>query len=515
MNLPQRPGLGFRSRSHTYTLILGVVVGMLAAGLAIPFVFGKSLETVTTSAPSPLSGNNPAGRATASTSNGSAGAATASGAAAPGGSGSAAGGSAAGSGSVAGSDVLAGATPAVEGLTASDQGVTPTTITIAFLIVDLGGVSKVGFSVPGFDVESQKRYISTFLDNINKHGGIYGRAIQPVFITYDPTNQSTSAAACRAATQDNTIFAAIDAGGGLNEQGQLCFTQQNRTPLIGVGAFGTPHQIYEQAGGYLFTTYGSGLRDLANMVYLLDGRGVLKGKRLGIVDRDFPGVLDTVTAGLVDTLTAYGYEVAYRADLSSDDGTATSQVPVAAQQMQAHGVDTVFLLTDFIIGSAFVQSADKSTYHPLYLVSDFESMTNDTAVQSMPQTFQGIGVTASRVGEWRVGMPEPAVDAACREIYKAGTGEDPQRSENAYGGMDLACGLTDLIVRGATGAGPELTRQKYVDALQQVGSIDYPFFGGFSYQPGKFDGADHVRTLAYDSSCTCWMPQGDFTEPRY
>ena len=40
MTLPQRPALGFRSRSATYTLIIGVVTGMLVAGLAIPFIFG-------------------------------------------------------------------------------------------------------------------------------------------------------------------------------------------------------------------------------------------------------------------------------------------------------------------------------------------------------------------------------------------------------------------------------------------------------------------------------------------
>jgi hypothetical protein len=222
-----------------------------------------------------------------------------------------------------------------------------------------------------------------------------------------------------------------------------------------------------------------------------------------------------VTDGLIAILQQDGYQVSYRADLSSDEGTAASQAPVEAHQMQAHGVDTVFLLTDFIIGSGFVQAADKGAYHPLYLASDFESMTNDTALSSMPSSFQAVGVTASRIGEWRVGLPEPAVDAACRQVYSAATGQNPQRSENAYGGMDLACGEVDLLVRATTTAGPDLTRDKFVNGLEQIGSIDYPFFGGFSYGPGKFDGGDAIRTLAYDDSCKCWMPQGDFVPPRY
>jgi hypothetical protein len=508
MKLPARTELGFRSRSRTYTLIVGVVTAMLAAGLAIPFVFGTPLSTVSTTGPSRLNAAN-----TVSASSSASGDAIAAQASASGANGGGAGGG--GNGTADGSSPLAGGSPSVAGLSASDHGVTATTITIAFLVVDLGGVSKVGFSVPGFDVQSQETYINSFLDNVNNHGGILGRKIVPVFVTYDPTNQSTSTAACRTATQDHEIFAAIDSGGGLNEPGQLCFTQQNHTPLIGVGAFGTAPEIYQQAGGYLFTVDASGLRALANMASLLDARGVLKGKHIGIVDRDFPGTLQTVSDGLVAILQQSGYQVTYRSDLSSDDGTAASQTPVAAQQMQAHGVDTVFLLTDFIIGSGFVQAADKSAYHPLYLASDFESMTNDTAVQSMPSSFQAIGVTASRIGEWRVGLPEPAVDAACRQIYAAATGANPQRSENAYGGMDLACGLVDLIVRGTTSAGPDLTRDKFVAGVQQIGSIDFPFFGGFSYQTGKFDGGDAVRTLQFDNSCMCWLPQGDFVAPKY
>jgi hypothetical protein len=471
-------------------------------------VFGTSRNTVSTSAPGRLTGSNASSVAGAA----SAGSASASASAS---NGSGGGGGLSGGGNAAGSSPLAGGSPGGAGLTASDRGVTATTITVAFLLADLGGVSQVGFSVPGFDVKQQQKYIMAFLDNLNSHGGILGRQIVPVFVAYDPTNQSTSTAACRTATQDHEIFAAIDSAGGLNEPGQLCFTQQNHTPLIGVGAFGTAPEIYQGAAGYLFTVYASGLRALANLAYLLDAHGVLKGKRIGIVDRDFPGTLQTVTDGLVATLQQYGYEVVYRADLSMSDGTAASQAPVAAQQMQQHGVDTIFLLTDFIIGSAFVSAADKSLYQPLYLASDFESMTNDTAVQSMPSTFKAVGVTTSRVGEWRVGLPEPAVDAACRQIYSAATGADPQRSQNEYGGMDLACGLVDLIVRGTTSSGPDLTRQKFVDGLQQMGSIDFPFFGGFSYQPGKFDGGDPVRILDFDPACMCWMPQGDFVPPRY
>ncbi|MEY2430284.1 MAG: hypothetical protein QOC92_9 [Acidimicrobiaceae bacterium] len=511
MKLPRQPDLGFRSRSRTYTLIIGVVTAMLAAGLSIPFVFGTSLDSVTTAAPNPLAGTNKATQSGASSSGGPAGPAGAE--ATPTGAGGAAG-TAAG-GTASGSTALAGGTEGVAGLTASDHGVTPTTVTIAFLLADLGSLSQLGFGVPGFNVEEQQAYIRIFIDNINAQGGVYGRQIVPVFVSYDPTNQASSQAACLSATQDHEIFAAIDSGGGLNEQGARCFTDQNHTPLIALGSFGTPPSWYQQSGGNLFTINASGLRSLANLAYLLDARGLLKGKRIGILVRDFPGTVQTVKDGLIATLQQFGYEVVHRVDFSMDDGRAASEVPLAVQEMRTKNVDAVFVLTDFILGTQFVQQADRSAYQPLYFASDFGPMSNDIAVMAMPASFQAVAVTTARTGEWRIGAPEPAVDAACREIYARGTGTDPQRSDNAYSAMDSACGLIDLLVRGTTASGPELTRAKYVDGLQQIGRIAYPLYGGFSYGPGKVDGADAIRTMVYDSSCTCWMPQGDFVEPRY
>ena len=504
---------GFRSRTRTYTTIIGVIAAMIAAGLAIPFVFGTALPSGGAAAGTSLSAAGPPttvpGGDAAGNSQAAAQAATGSAAA-----GGGVGGKGAGHGA-AGSAGGGAASAAVSGLTASDKGVTPTTITVAFLLSDLGSVSKLGFGVPGFDIKSQQTYISTFIDDVNSRGGVFGRRLVPVFVNYDPTNQQTSQSACLAATQDHSIFMAVDSGGGLNEQGQLCFTQQNRTPLIVDGSFGTPRYLYQQSAGYLFSVEPAGERSLANTAAMLNAQGLLKGKKLGIVDRTFPGTVDTVSNGLVAVLRQLGYQITYRADLSNDDGTAGSQVPVAVQQMQAHGVDSVFMLADFIIGSEFAQSADKSAYHPLYLTSDFESETNDTAVQAMPSSFQGVGVTTTRVGEWRVGLPEPAADASCRQTYAKATGQNPARSDNTYAAVGLACGLVNLLVRGMTGAGPDLTRAKYVANLGQAGAIPFPFFGSFSYRPGKFDGADAVRTIVYSSSCTCWLPKGDFASPTY
>jgi hypothetical protein len=142
-------------------------------------------------------------------------------------------------------------------------------------------------------------------------------------------------------------------------------------------------------------------------------------------------------------------------------------------------------------------------------------MTNDISVQAMPDSFEAVGVTVNRTGEWRVNLPEPAVDAACRKTYAAATGMDPARSDSAYAAVGLACGLVDVVARSARSAGTQLTRAKYVAGMQHLGSVPFPYFGSFSFRPGKLDGADAIRTQRYDPSCNCWLPQGNFVDPRY
>jgi len=515
--------LRLRTRRSTYIVILGVVSAMLAAGLAIPFVFGTRLSSTLSVAPPlatvPTGGNT---SAVASSGGGLAGTSGGSGPAGFGagnGNGLAAAGFGAGTGVGAGAGVgvggPGGASGTATGLTSTDKGVTATTVSVAFVLADLGGLSKLGVSIPGYDVQTQEQDDGTFVDYVNRHGGLSGRTIVPVYVTYNPLDESSEEAACLTATQDHTIFAAIDSGGGLSFTAQLCFTQQNRTPLIELGSFGTPAEIYADSAGYLFTSEESGLRSLANTAWMLAGAGAFKNKKIGIVDRQFEGTVDTVTDGMIDVLQQLGYSVTYRVDMSTDDETAASQVPVAVEEMQAHGVTEVMLLTDFLTGSEFAQSADKSAYHPLYVASDFESMTTDVSVEAMPSSFEAVGVTTARTGEWRVGIPEPAVDASCREEFAAATGMNLARSSTAYEAMLESCGLVELLALGGRGAGTDLTRTRFSGALQQVGTIPYPYTGGFSYRPGKYDGADPVRLLLYTQSCTCWIPKGSFVAPKY
>jgi hypothetical protein len=520
--------LRVRSRSGTYLVVTGVVIGMIATGLGVPFLFGtpmrKNVQTnASTFADNSANGPTPAvadgppvggaapGVTGAGASGPAAGGTSSAGSQPESGSGSAVGAAPSAPQGAAGAPAPAptgggggGGAPAGTVLTASDRGVTPTSIKLGVTIIDLGGAGKLGFGIPGFDPKLQESYYNAFIGNVNKNGGLLGRKIDPVYITYDPTNSDSMQAACLQATQDAKVFAVVD-GGGLNGPAELCTG----------GAVGTPEGLDTQAHGNLFTLFESGMRSLSNLSWFAAQRGYLKGHTIGILDDENPGNPQTVTDSAVRVLAQLGYKIGYRVDLSADAGTANSQIPVAVQQMRGHGVDLIFLATNLISTTTFVQAAAGSGYTPDYLATDWQSQTADLAVTNMPDSFRAKAISSIRIGEWRTGAKPDAAEIECHDIYRAGSGTDVPQSDDNYQGMNFACGLIKVLTTGATRAGVNLTRSGLSKAIQAIGPLPLAFFGSASYRAGKFDAADGLRTLTFQNGCKCWVPTDAFVAPHF
>src|SRR5262249_5568284 len=72
----------------------------------------------------------------------------------------------------------------------SARGVAPDSVTVVFPIVNLTALSaQQGF---GGDIEFTQMTdaINTYVNDVNAHGGVAGRRIKPMIVSYDPTNQA-------------------------------------------------------------------------------------------------------------------------------------------------------------------------------------------------------------------------------------------------------------------------------------------------------------------------------------
>ena len=505
--------LVLRSRIATYATLFGIVLGMLLATLVVPFVWGERRRpNVTASGDDGFGDDLPGATPTpgATLSPGAPGATT--GPTAPTGVGP--------SGGLPGTQPhQPGGTshpntlPPNERLFASDRGVTATTIKLGFLLFDVGGASDFGFNFPGTDPELQQKAWDAYVAELNQHGGVLGRKVTPVYEKYDVLSPDSMRAACLEMTQTHKVFAVFDQG-GIAGPSVLCFTEENGTLFFNLSGFGLPNDMYARSKGLLFTLFPSGQRSLRALAGELHRLGVLKRKRIGILADDFPDNVRAIDEGIVKTLTDHGYKIEHRENLAADTGTGASQIPLAVHNMDNANVDAVLVLTQSLFATQFVTQAENRNYVPKYFVGDWWGGYSDTYGQNMTEAFEGaLAITTSRNGEWRKNYPEPAPEKRCREIYEKQTGTKLERGTLTYNSDVRQCAQLDVFVAAARSLGANLTRTRTSVAVQRLGTLALPHFGGGSFAPGKFDAADLVRTTRWQFACKCYLPVDNFRRP--
>lgn len=531
-----------RSRANSAVLLIGVVIGLLVAGLAIPFAFGERLS-MTSAAPGsdPLSaeglaevaaggavGSDPSlsdpalpGEALPGQPEG----------AAPGAPGTDAAGGAPGAGPVgsgggAQSDGAAGGQPtgpatgagtggdaAQQQRTATDRGVTADAIKVGFTIIDTGGLSQVGVGI-GVTAEQQEAAWRAYTKDINTRGGINGRQVVPVFARFDPLDQNNQRQACLRLTQDQKVFAVV---GGFNAPVAIsCVTRENQTPLFS-GFPGTLDEIYQQSGGLFVSMYPRASRMMDITAAALDAAGKLKGRTIGILNTFANDPSGKTGEALEKVLEGRGHTVKRRVNLSADSGTASSQVSVAVTQFQRDGINTVFLLNGVVGATQFVQQAENQGYRPAYHMTDWSNNNNDFVVQNMPPSFEGsIGTThTTGNGNKMAAGPENAQSARCRQVYDANSGRKlAARGSAEYGATTQACDAVLTFEKAADAAGTQLTRRGIAAAVPTLGAFPISNWGPGSFGRGKTDFSDQVRFHVFSSACKCWKPSGDFFSPR-
>jgi ABC-type branched-subunit amino acid transport system substrate-binding protein len=540
--------LPVQTRARSVVLLLGVVMGLLIAGLAVPFAFGKRLSAegagfaggsdvlidesellggeVPGEVPGEMPGEDPFAPEGEPLDPGATGSDPADpGMGAPGQPGADAGGAPAAPGAPAGPQNggsggagtapkpgTAPGTPQGQPLTATDRGVTADAVKAGFTLLDVGGAGRVGIDI-GISAEQQQAAWQAYVDDINARGGLNARKVVPSYTRYDPLSEDSQRRACVSLTQDAKVFAVV---GGFNFPSAVsCVTRENQTPLFS-GYASTSDELFRQAEGRFVTLYPAASRMMALTVDALARAGRLKGRTIGILNQQQNDPGGKTSATLEATLKARGFAVKRRADLSSDSGTSASQVPVEVNQFRSEGIDTVFFLAGPVTSTQFVQQAESQGYRPAYHTTDWASMSNDVSTQNMPATFDGTIGTTSYLGYANKMPPFPETQPAsrCREIYNARSGRKLAKIGTAeYAVTMQACDSISVFERTAKAAGAKLTRASVAPAVQKLGSFPLSIYGPGAYRSGKLDYAETIRFQVWRSSCSCWQRQTDFFRP--
>jgi hypothetical protein len=425
----------------------------------------------------------------------------------------------------------AGGSGAPDRASTSTRGIVGRTIDVVFPVVSLNSLSgKLGFAEDA-EFGEQKKAIRLFVSQVNDHGGINGRRIHPIIVTFTPTNTAEMRALCKDWTEGSpAAFAVLDGEGTWSETNQLCITQEGHTPLL--SQWTTVTDWTEKGAPYLWWTGPDDAPVLQAVVDVGLGSGLLgDGRQVGVIAGNRASDQLALKRYLLPDLARAGVKPVVETIAADPTATATTNAdaPLVVQKLKSAGVTSVIPLIPFNVFFPILQAQTQQKYFPKLLLSDYESSI-ESSLGLIPVPYQTalngqLGVTTETLGGIDDTRPESegGYDAgvrSCWTVWHRAYPEIPPGNQNDFieeqGPVQGWCQEIRLFTAAARAAGPDLNRRTFVEAMSHITKFDAGYAPTFTYGPGKFYGPTEYRVVRLHTnqppSAQCPMPKDKIAE---
>ncbi|MHB8671904.1 MAG: type 1 periplasmic-binding domain-containing protein [Acidimicrobiales bacterium] len=402
--------------------------------------------------------------------------------------------------------------PAVPNGGATAKGVTDTTITVAFH----WNRSRCGAGLVerltdlGFRPED---VVPAYVEWVNRHADdgtlmagfpvhLWGRRIRAVEVGSGGADcpDRSRAAAIEAAVRDRA-FAAVGSGASLDENDVAATLAQHST--MHFGSVGLPESFYSARDPWVWTPASTGTVMVSHLAdYLVNGlahggppgHDRYDGHRVyGLVSPDEPNT----AAVVADFKRALAGRLRLAAEItySPSVGQAAAQADAALAKLRGAGVNTVVLLTDPLAPVFFTRLAQRSGYHPDYVVSSFGFLDTPEAVAAFDQDqwANAFGVTdfGTEVQAGTRGHAARALDwyRAWNEVRP---GQEPPDDARLWWNS-LAS-----LVWGVSASGPDLTPARVRAGLVSAVTFTGPGGESVAFSPTTHGGITDYALIAWE-----------------
>ena len=388
----------------------------------------------------------------------------------------------------------------------SDQGVTPTQIKIAVILLDVvGPAGNATFGVASAD--TQQTWVEDVVSHINNNGGMACRKVTTVFFHGNPADPTNLQQTCLDVIQTQPFFV-MDLGAYFSKpQLAVCYPQAH----IGfISTAGIPASKQKQFYPYLFGQVL--LEDLyRNMAFGLQQRGFFSASngftKLGVIYRDCASELYQEVVGWLNraglpSSQIVGYNMGCPAGFDSP-----SDIQAAILMFKQQGANSVTFINDPANFANFTIVAQQQGFAPRYGLADegIVATSYGTTAPNYQNIANAVAITGARYGEERTpGYPPSASTQKCDAIFTA-AGQPPLYQQQAgYGGV--ICNMFSFLQTGIEHA-PSLARSNLAAGIHAAGSIDFSFPWGPSNfsSPGTTTGGQSWRVDQFMPSCQCWQ----------
>jgi ABC-type branched-subunit amino acid transport system substrate-binding protein len=384
------------------------------------------------------------------------------------------------------------------GSAAPAQGVTDDEITISLIYSDLSVLSEQHLAP---EIGDAGKTVEAIANDINAKGGIGGRKLKIVPHVVNGAdailNADLGRQICVKATEDDKPFAVIIAA-AIPAPVVKCSAVDHQVLTIAMDSW--PQSLYDQSQGRLFSV-GSNISVSSTRLYtawptILQDKGALTGKTVGIIRTDGTDQAEAVDAALKPSLDAIGVKVGAEAILPCPEGSQTcEQQDAAIQRMRDANVDVLFLVAQNLAGAATVAAAEKVGYKPQWTtVGNNVTDTSANFYVASKDNYDGaIGLSVAFTDETQQA-------AECNQIATAGGAQAFPSGSDGFNFTGLTCLqlqiLTDAIGKVQGSISTDAVSTALV-ATSPVQTISGPVG---SFTPDKRDAGNAVLLATYDAS---------------
>lgn len=423
------------------------------------------------------------------------------------------------------SGTVQGVAPGARGSAAvagqNGPGVTATTIRLGFTYTTNSQAANNAFAIKVADTGDHRAQEQALVDYINKHGGIAGRQIEPVFVGTDTSQTVNDPTAgeevCRRMTEDNHVFAVFGGGGAPDgDSSNACYAQAGTINFD--DQFSPPDlATLRRESPYIWpVTVAAADRTMTWLVAGLSRRGFFSNSasyKLGVVIADDPtnnAVYSKVTEPALHAAGAGNIDT-FRVGHGTESAVANG-IKQAVVRFQADNVTNVIFQGGGAYGGGgyavlFMVNAASQSYSPRYGFSSDDAPgalpPSGAVPQSQFHNALAVGVTPltdtddAHFGAWPTTPNEKRCDAV-----EAAAG-NTSTSRQGAGPLIGYCNAMFLLQQAAAPlTGGALNAQLWADQAMRLGegaynaSVYAPYIG-----PGHWDAAGGYRLLHAVDSC--------------
>lgn len=383
------------------------------------------------------------------------------------------------------------------------------------------------------DLGDPYQFQQVMVNYLNKHGGIAGRKISPVWYSQDATTTQTTAqisqAVCADFTQDHHVFAALGFGAGAGSR-NLETCMQKAGAVVGLAsnvavattadydAFPANYEVGAIALDRLCANLIPTLVD-ANYFTAWDTTNAQPGTlpvKVGVLAPDLPPFHYAITHICLPLLARAGHPVSasdvyfyYFPDSTSGNGQAVADIQNAELKFRTDGVTHVLPIE--VNGQVFFgKDADSQHYYPRYGVNTADGTQAENGSFLTPKQLNGaVGLGYIPSFDLTAQMdPDNGPYSSperrqCVAIMEAGgqTFGSTTAEGNALSYCDLFFQLKRVIEHIPTGQ--PISQATFIASLDTIGQV--PSAG----IPAAFYGRHHLDPMTegwrwqYFANCTC------------